>query len=66
MKVQATIDEKQIDEMEMAITFTMKVKQWEELSIAIPRGYVPGKVSRQIQQVLKHIADSTAITFSEE
>lgn len=63
MRTFAKIDAGQIEEMDLAITFRMSVKEWRSLMRAMPREWPSWKVSEQISSVLGHIARSTDAQF---
>lgn len=65
MRAIAKIDDKQIAEMELDITFRMKVSEWRELMRQTGTAWPSWQIGRQISGVLGHVARSTEVTFTE-
>jgi hypothetical protein len=65
MRAVAKIDAKQIEEMELDITFRMRVCEWRSLMRAQEGTWPSCSVSRQIAAVLGHITKSTEKTFTD-
>ena len=61
----AQIDKKQIDNMELEISFRMKVSDWRRLMGDQDASWPSSDVARHIAGVLEHVNKATATTFSE-
>lgn len=63
MRAVAKIDQKQIEEMDLDITFRMKVSEWREVMRNQPTNWAGNHVGNKISEVLGHISNSTSVTF---
>ena len=65
IKAAYSIDDGQIDAMEMEITIKMKVGEWRSLNKALPAvGYEPVGLSRAITQALDDLGRATARRYT--
>lgn len=65
MRAVAQIDDKQVADMDLDITFRMKVSEWRELMRQVPTGTWPSSdLGRHVSAVLGHVTRSTAATFT--
>jgi predicted DNA-binding ribbon-helix-helix protein len=66
MRAIAKIDDRQVSDMNLDITFRMTVAEWRELMRETPSGWTPAaKMGRHISSVLGHITKSTEMTFTD-
>lgn len=65
MTVRATyqIDDKQIDDMNLTITFTMTVNEWRNLMSKMPTGYEPYHLRNTIATALGDITKATKQSY---
>jgi hypothetical protein len=65
MRAVAKIDDKQIGEMTLDITFRMTVTEWRMLKRDLPGAWPSTDVARCISAVLDHVYKATNMTFTE-
>ena len=64
MRAVAKIDQQQIENMELDITFRMKVSEWREVMRNQPTNWAGSELGMKISEVLGHVSKSTAITLT--
>lgn len=66
MRAVAKIDDRQISDMDLDITFRMKVSEWQALLKDMDITKWPAcDVMRHIRAVMDHVSKSTAKTFTD-
>lgn len=63
MQAVAKIDRTQIEEMELSITFRMKVREWRSIMGQQAVVFPSHVLGLRIERVLKHIDNSTEMAF---
>lgn len=61
----AKIDDKQVADMDLDITFRFKVSEWHEIMRKMPVDWPNYEMSRYISAVLGHVTRATDMTFTE-
>lgn len=64
MNVRAKIDDLQVENMELTISFTMPVKYWRELMRQQSSAYPAWQLSSHIAKALGHLSRATDATFT--
>lgn len=59
MKASLQIDEKQIDDMDLEISMTMRVSEWRDMMRQLPKEWPSWRVSSLISHALGHIRQAT-------
>lgn len=65
MRAVAQINDKQVEAMDLDITFRMTVGEWRALMRQTPNTWPASDLGRHIAAVLGHIEKSTAKTFTD-
>jgi hypothetical protein len=61
----AKIDRKQVEAMDLEITFRMPVSEWQELMRQMGDKWPSWQIGRHISSVLGHVTKSTEMTFTD-
>lgn len=59
-----SIDSKSLSEMEMTITMTMCVSEWQDLMRSLGSGYAPNRVGQLISMALGDLTRATEKIYS--